>query len=288
MAVVDAHLHLFKSVSDEYPRDVLEPMTPADREESAETYLEVMDSAGVDRAVVVALSAHDHYLTYLNQHHPDRFATVGVIDDQATDQVADLERRIERSGLQGLRLFTLGDETKAPEDQPLFPLLEAMARHGVKVWFYANVQQVELLDRTLDLLPDLVVVMNHLGFCPNIWDEIVIDDDLRPRFDIALPPDSLDVVATLASRDNVYVHLSGMYAFSHEPYPYSDLQPVVDRLYQAFGSQRLLMASDYPWIYRNPGYPETLALVDHFLPDLSPAQRTAIRGGNAERLFTFS
>jgi len=288
MAVVDAHLHLFKAVSGQYPREVFEPMTPPDREENAEVFLQVMESAGVDRAVVVALSPHDDYLAHLHGKHSDRFATVGVIDEEAPDQVADLERRIEQSGLQGLRLFSLGDESLQPQELPLFPLLEAMARHGVKVWFYANVGQVRLLDRALDLLPDLVVVLNHLGFCPDIWDEIAIDDDLRPRFDIALPPDSLDAVTELARHPNTYVHLSGMYAFTHEAYPYADLQPVVDRIHGAFGSQRLLMASDYPWIFRNPGYPETLALVDHFLPGLAPAERADIRGGNAERLFTFA
>ena len=287
MAVVDAHLHLFKAVSDEYPRDTYPPMTPPERDEDAATYIEIMDSAGVDHSVIVALSAHDQYLGYLNRHHADRFATVGVIDEDAPDQVADLERRIDESGLQGLRLFNLGDEDVAPEDLPLFPLLEAMARHGVKVWFYSNTGQVELLDRVLGLLPELVVVMNHLGFCPNIWDEIAIDDDLRPRFDIELPPDSLDVVTRLARRENVYVHLSGMYAFTHEAYPYPDLQPVVDRIHSAFGSDRLLLASDYPWIRENPGYAETLALVDHYLRDLPDAERDAIRGGNAERLFRF-
>lgn len=287
MAVIDAHMHLFKAVSDDYPRDVFEPMTPADREEDAEAYLELMDKAGVDHSVIVGLSAHDEYLTHLNQNHRDRFATIGVVNDEAPDQVADLERRIEMSGIQGLRLFTLGDESVAPEDLPLFPLLEAMARLDVKVWFYANVQQVELLDRVLESLPDLVVVMNHLGFCPDIWDEIRIDEDLRPRFDIPLPPDSLDAVSRLARHENVYVHLSGMYAFTQEPYPYPDLQPVVDRIHGAFGSDRMLMASDYPWIKKNPGYVETLALVDHFLPALTEAERGAIRGGNAERLFSF-
>ena len=287
MTVVDAHLHLFKAVSDRYPRDVMAPMTPPDREENAEAYLKVMDSAGVDHCVVVALSSHDQYLADLHRNHPDRFATVGVIDEDAPDQVADLERRIEQSGLQGLRLFSLGDDSLAPQDLPVFGLLEAMARHRVKVWFYANVGQVGLLDRTLELLPDLVVVMNHLGFCPDIWDEIVIDDDRRPHFDIALPPDSLDAVTGLARHPNVYVHLSGMYAFTHEAYPYTDLQAVVDRIHGAFGSDRLLMASDYPWIHPNPGYSETLALIDHFLPGLPSVERDKIRGGNAERLFTF-
>ncbi|MFV2039060.1 MAG: amidohydrolase, partial [Acidimicrobiales bacterium] len=154
--------------------------------------------------------------------------------------------------------------------------------------FYANAAQVELLDRTLELLPELKVVMNHLGFCPNMSDEITIDDDLRPRFSVTIPPDSLEAVTRVAQRKHVYVHFSGMYAFSQEPYPYPGMAAMVEPIFAAFGPERLLMASDYPWIYRNPGYPETLALLDEHLPDLSDEERDLIRGGNAARLFSFS
>lgn len=288
MPVIDAHLHLFKRVSDEYPREVFEPMTPASREENVEAYMEVMDSAGVDMAVAVALSPHDQYLSFLHTTYPDRFATVAVIDDTAKDQVAELDRRIESCGLQGYRLFELGDPELEPEQLPLFPLLERMCNHGIKMWFYANVDQVELLDRTLELLPELTVVMNHMGFCPNISDEMVIDEDLRPRFSVSIPPDSLEVVERIARRKHVYVHFSGMYAFSQEPYPYPEMAAMVGPIYEAFGAERILIASDYPWIYRNPGYPETLALVDEHLPDISAHERSLIRGGNAARLFSFS
>lgn len=288
MPVIDAHLHLFKSVSDEYPREVFEPMTPTSREENAETYIKVMESAGVDKAVAVALSPHDQYLSFLHATYPDRFATVAVIDETAEDQVGELERRIETCGLQGYRLFALGDEQLDPEQLPLFPLLETMSRLEIKVWFYADAAQVDLLDRTLELLPELTVVMNHLGFCPSISSEMTIDDDLRPQFSVSIPPDSLEAVQRVSQREHVYVHFSGMYAFSRESYPYPEMAAMVGPIYEAFGPERILMASDYPWIYRNPGYPETLALVDEHLPDLSAEDRSLIRGGNAARLFSFS
>ena len=36
-----------------------------------------------------------------------------------------------------------------------------------------------------------------------------------------------------------------------------------------------------------PGYAETLALTDEYLPDISSEDRAAIRGGTALRLFSF-
>ena len=287
MPTIDGHLHVFEALSGQFPRDVFEPLTPPDRSAPVEALLAHMERAGVDRAVVVAVSHHDEYLKHVLATYPGRFAGVAVTAPDAPDPVTDLYRRVETMGIQGLRVFTLGDPDAQPESQPLFPLLAAMAELGVKLWFYAEVAQVILLDRILDLLPDLVVVMNHLGFCPSIWDEMRVDEHGRPRFGVALPPSSLDTVVGLARHPNVYVHMSGQYAFSQSPYPYSDLRPVVEHVYRSFGAGRMMWASDYPWIERVPGYVEILELVDHQLPAITVDERLAIRGGTADGLFRF-
>lgn len=288
MPTVDAHLHLFEAVSEQFPRDVFESLTPPDRSAPAEALLADMERTGVDQAVVVAVSHHDEYLQHVLATYPNRFAGVSVSAPDVADPVADLYRRVETLGIQGLRVFTLGDADAPPESQPVFRLLAAMAELRVKLWFYAEVAQVVLLDQMLDLLPDLVVVMNHLGFCPSIWDEMRVDEHGRPRFDVVLPPPSLDTVVALARHPNVYVHMSGQYAFSQTPYPYPDLRPVVERVYRAFGADRMMWASDYPWIESEPGYAPTLGLVDHHLPEITVDERLAIRGGTAASLFHFA
>ena len=290
MAVVDAHLHLFKAHSDAYPRLVVDDMAPAEREEAAGEFLEAMDGAGVDHAVVVPLSPNDEYLAEIQVDHPGKFAGVGVYDPEAEDGAGQVSRRAEQAGIQGLRFYGFGgEEGQAAESLDVFPVLEAMRELGLKVWFYGSPDQVRLLDHVLTLLPGLKVVLNHLGFCPDIWMELDIDEYRRPRFDIPLPPDSLDLIEQVAAAhpDDLYVHISGQYAFTRTPYPHPDLQEVVDRIYAAFGADRMLNASDWPWIKINPGYGEVLSLVDHYLPDLSTDERSAIRGGTALSLFTF-
>ncbi len=289
MPVVDAHLHLFKAVSDAYPRPVYESMTPPDREEAAEELLAAMASAGVDHAVVVALSEHDEYLRDVLRDHPGRFAGIGLFDFSEPDPVAQLERRVEATGMQGMRFYGLdADPGSDPESIAVFPALAAMAEHGLKVWFYGAPDQVAILDGVMDLLPDLQVVLNHLGFCPDITMELRVDDDGRPRFDVDLPPRSLELVERIAARHrNLYVVFSGLYAFTRRPYPYRDLGETARRIFRAFGAERMLMASDWPWIKDNPGYREILDLVDHHLPNLTKEERAAVRGGTAASLFTF-
>ena len=288
MDVVDAHLHLFKALSDDYPRAIFDIMAPPERSESAERLLEATDAAGVDRAIVCALSEHDRYLAEVLEEYPGKFAGVAVHDFADTDPLATLQRRID-AGIEGVRFYGLEGEPGAdPESLTAFPVLAAMRDAGMKAWFYGPPDQVALLGGCLSLLPGLKVVLNHLGFLPNMHLELRVDGARRPRFDMPSPPPGLEVVEALAAKHpSVHVHFSGHYAFSGSPYPYRDLQETTDRIYAAFGADRMLMASDWPWIREEPGYAETLGVIDHLLGNISAEERDMIRGGTAMSLFNF-
>lgn len=287
--VVDSHLHLFRRATDEFPRATFERMAEADREELAERLIEAMDQIGVDHAVVVPLSKEDHYLAEVLLTHAGRFAGIGVFDHDRPDDVRAIAARHAATGFQGLRFFGLqADESSTFDTLTSAPVLEYMARHGLVVWFYGDIVQLRALDRVMERLPELRVVLNHCGFLPDMHAEMKIDDHLRPHFDVQLPPPGLTAVEEMAARrPNLHVLISGFYAFSREPYPYADLTDVARRLLTAFGPARMLMASDWPWIRDEPGYARVLGLVDEFYPELSPADRALIRGGTAAHLFGF-
>ncbi len=288
MDVVDGHLHLFKALSDEYPRAIFDVMAPPERSETAARLLEAMDASGVDRAIFCALSPHDRFLAEVLDQYPGKFAGVAVHDFEDLDPLSTLRGRID-AGIEGVRFYGLeGEPGSDPESLAAFPVLAAMRDAGMKAWFYGPADQVALLDGCLDLLPGLKVVLNHLGFLPNMHLELRVDADRRPQFDMPLPPPGLEVVEALAAKHpSVHVHFSGHYAFSGAPYPYRNLQETTDRIYAAFGAERMLMASDWPWIRENPGYPETLGVIDQLLGGISSAERDMIRGGTAMSLFNF-
>src|SRR5262249_6238461 len=121
MTVVDAHAHVFAAVSARFPRDVHEDYFPAEAAATVEELLAEMEAAGVDRAVLVPVTAHDEYVAWCLEQHPGRFAAIGV---GATD--VDAYRRRREAGLQGLRLFALDDADA---------LLDELARQGDKLWF---------------------------------------------------------------------------------------------------------------------------------------------------------
>ena len=289
MPVIDSHLHLFRAVSESYPRTVYPGLAEADLDVPAEKLIALMENTGVDKAIVVPLGPEDHYLAEIIEQYPGWFAGVGVYDENAPNQAKNLDHRIKKSRIQGIRIGEVDVNSDTPDDPhqfSMFPLLEAMAERNLRVWFYAESSQVQLLEKVLDVLPELIVVFNHCGFMVSLTN-LAIDQYRRPHFTAEIPPPTLDLLGRLADRPNTYIHFSGQYAFSHDPYPYADMLPVADFIYNNFGPNRMLWASDFPWIVEQPGYPEQLALVDHLLPNLTQTERQQITGGTAASLFDF-
>ncbi|HUC15715.1 MAG TPA: amidohydrolase family protein [Acidimicrobiales bacterium] len=281
--IVDAHAHVFAAASERFPRAVHE-LYPAEMEVPVADLLAAMDRNGVSRAVLVALSPHDEYLAHCLEAHPGRFAAVGIWDPSSFS-LEIYRRRRDTVPLQGLRFFDLGDAAiDEVTDLAVFSLLEQMEADGTKLWFYSGQDQLALLDRVLERLPALTVVLNHLGFSPGT---LRIDEHGRPRFDEQLPPRHLALTCSLARHAGVHVLFSGHYAFSDVGYPYADLDGVVAALLDAYGPERLLFGSDFPWIRSEPGYAETVALVARQLGGLSADQRAAVLGTNAAAMFGF-
>jgi L-fuconolactonase len=259
-------------------------MYPAGLEAPVEDLLETLDQNEIHGAVVVPLSPHDEYLAECLANHPERLRGIGVLNPDRARDAGDARRRFAEVGLSGLRVFRLGDPaTASPQDLDAWPVLEVLQEVAGVLWLYVSAEELKLLPRVLDRLPELKVVLNHLGW--PLPGEFQIDELGRPSIPEHVPPPTLDTVRQLAGYEGVHVMFSGEYAFSSEAFPFSDLTGVVTSIYESYGAGRMMWASDYPWIREAPGYESQLSLVDHYLPDLSPGERQAIMGGTTGRLF---
>lgn len=274
--IVDAHVHVFLSHREDPERSV-DAIAPADRRAPIEALEEAMADAGVDRAVLVPLGPEDGYVARVRAEHRGRFAAVAVARAGQTDP-GEMADRLDRGGFAGLRMFDLPGD---PDDAPWMPLLSRLAADRRVLWAYPGADQLDTLAAVAARLPDLRILLNHSGFTQS---GIGVDDRGRPRIDTPVPQPSEPRMLALAAHPNVWVMASGAYAFSRQPYPYLDIAPLTRRLADAYGTGRLVWASDFPWIVDDPGYRACLELVDHHLPGLSKAEREAILGGNALRL----
>ncbi len=98
MSVIDAHLHVFRRYSEDYPRPIHAGLAEADREVLAEDLIKEMDKAGVEKAIVVPLGPEDHYVAEIQREYPGKFAAVGIFDATAKDQEENLDSVLLRAG----------------------------------------------------------------------------------------------------------------------------------------------------------------------------------------------
>ncbi|HTC12474.1 MAG TPA: amidohydrolase family protein [Acetobacteraceae bacterium] len=265
----DCHCHLFDPLR--YPYRAETPYRPSGQEiATLEQMNAVFAAYGVQRALLVQPnSGYDTDLSCMLDAiaaSEGQFKGVAVVplDISATELVALRGRGIVGVGFNPAGLGLAGYDGAGP-------LLEKLAALGLLL--QVQVQQ----DQILELL---VLLRTFPG-------RLLIDHCGRP--DIGLGIDALGFQALLAlgREGRTWVKLSGYAKFSREPWPHRDTWPFVLALKAAFGVERCLWASDWPFI-RAPervDYGPLVRLVAMLFP--ARDERARVFWGNAAELFGF-
>ncbi len=288
MDKVDAHVHIFARLSNEFPREV-SSLAPADKEATAEQLLREMDAAGIDRTVLIDMGGtriEDHrYVTHCVQKWPDRFTATGLVDGNDPDAPARLKELVEATGIEGIRIGDLGDPDAAgAEDLKAYTLFQCVDDLGININIYTGSANIACVEMLAGAFPNVNISLDHLGVMPTT--PSVVDRWGRPRFDNeSLPPATYPRIFDMARFPNVYIKVSGEYAFSKKPWPYEDMKPMVDQIYQAYGPERMMWCTDSPWILEEPGYRKLVDLIDFHLPPISKDEKDKIMGGTALKIW---
>ena len=120
--------------------------------------------------------------------------------------------------------------------------------------------------------------------------DIVIDHWGFPRAEPGAAPSSAlkfdekafgDLCALGRKHNNLYLKLSAHFRVSSQEAPHSDLQPRFDAAVDAFGADRLMWGSDFPFVQLNGGQRASLEAVRGFCVGAGGAGRLIGRDGAA-------
>jgi predicted TIM-barrel fold metal-dependent hydrolase len=115
---------------------------------------------------------------------------------------------------------------------------------------------------------------------------VAVDHMARIGFDGQIRAADLDALCRLAEHPQVHVKVSAFYALGRRQAPYLDLAPMIRRLRDAFGADRLMWGSDSPFQVASPHtYRDSIELIRSRLEFLSPAERRSMLQTTAQRLF---
>ena len=295
MPRIDAHGHVFAKVTREFPREA-GGNTPPEREETVEKLMTYMAGSNIDQAMLVQIGgtsvAQHAYLLHCLKAYPDRFLGIGLIPESAYGAPEEhMDRLSDGTGIVGFRLGMVGgppDPFDAVDVRTFatYPIWRHAAEKDLVLWLYVRAADAHLIAWLVDAFPQVRVVINHLGICPGLGKGRT-DRWGRPQIDIVPYNPAFHTTHRLSTYENVTMHLSGHYAFSKKPYPYPDLAGWHRNFLGSFGADRLMWATDFPWIYEEPGYDRLAGLIEETLPDIKPHEYEAIMGGTARRFLRF-
>ena len=93
-------------------------------------------------------------------------------------------------------------------------------------------------------------------------------------------------IAPLAAQEHVSCKLSGLITEAHwHGWDERDLLPYLDAALECFGPSRLLFGSDWPVCLLSGTYDQVCGLAGKAMASLSEAERDAVWGGNACRVY---
>jgi predicted TIM-barrel fold metal-dependent hydrolase len=229
----------------------------------------------VEKACVIAACDasqpnNNAFVAELCRAHPDRFTMLSELSPCGPDRDTLLDFTIEQWPALGFRHIVKVDE------QPETWLASADAGFWRRVDEARLFVAVNLAPHQSAQLPPLI------RRCPNVrW---MIDHMGRPRCGMSAA--DYQPVLDLARFPNVYVKVSGFYAFTADPaeYPYADLARFILALRDTYGAQRLLWASDAPCVLDYSSYAQSYRCLAH-VQGLSETDLLWILGRTARTLF---
>ncbi len=234
--IVDSQVHIWGADSPDRPWP---PGTAARAHRpvalGAAGLLGEMAEAGVDRAILVPPSYEgdrNDLVLGASTTWPDRFrAMVRVVLEQPMTQQA-LAAYVAQPGVLGIR-FTFH-----------LPAMRAQFEAGAADWFWPLAEALDIpvmmlpvgslarVDGIAARHPALRIAIDHFSHHRGLAE--------APHIDTA----EIDALVALARRPNVSVKASCLPFFSTDPYPFRDLEPMIRRVYDAYGPRRFFWGSD--------------------------------------------
>jgi predicted TIM-barrel fold metal-dependent hydrolase len=223
-----------------------------------------MDAAGVERAVIVPPTGRlNQFSLGVAAAHPGRFKGMAVLPLDKADSKQTVADWAERpTDMAGIRL------SFAPWRQPSWLadgtadwFWPAAEEQGIPIMVWAP-EQWPAVAAIADRHPGLRLIVDHMGLYVEVR-----DDEVAP---------AIEPVLDLASRPNVGVKLSALPCHSTQPYPFRNLHPSIERVFDAFGPERLFWGTD---MTRLPcPYVQALTMFTEELDFLGPEDLRLIMG----------
>jgi len=271
---IDAHQHFWKYNDRNYGWMGAD-MEKLKRDRLPADLAPLLEKTGIDGTIVVQARQcieETEWLLQLADENPFVRGVVGWVDLRSPQLELQLEHFCYHPRLRGVR-HVVHDE---PDDK--FMMRDDFIRGIGKLNRYGLTYDLLIFAKHLPVACELVgkfaeqaFVLDHVG------KPLIKDRKIEPwRRDIC----------RLASFQNVSCKLSGMVTEAdwHNWKP-EDFKPYMDVVLEAFGTDRLMVGSDWPVCTVAAEYEEVMRIASDYVQQLSPDEQAAVWAENAKKIY---
>ena len=287
--IIDTHMHVWAKKGSKrfpFPHPYDSNFDGPQHEGTVEMLIDDMDQHGCTHSVLVQVIFHGWDNTYIAdcvKRYPDRLRAHGLIDPTDPKVADKLEYWMKEHGLHGMRFSAIyyrdgrhgGDDwIDAPETHQLW---KTAARLGAIFNFFIAPEQLPKLATMVKAHPDVPVIIDHFS-------QLDLGEEN--------PEPNVRRLLAMAAYPSIRVKVSELSSVSKsKQYPFSDAWPMVKRVYEAFGPDRLLFGTGYPGTaraaYNRPTLDKDIDMIRKEFPFLTDEDREKILGRNAAALWGF-
>lgn len=275
MNAIDAHSHIWTPDTERYP------LAPGFRRANmdppsftAEELLQKMRTVGVKRTVLIQMSFYgfdNSYMLDSIRQYAGTFSGVAVIDQDGPQPAREM-RELKKRGVRGFRIY--------PKNRKIDDWLGS---DGMHTMFSVGAEERLAMCCLID--PDALPALDRM--CRDFPDTpVVIDHICRIGVSGTIEPADVKSLSDMARHKQVTVKVSAFYALGKKTPPYHDLIPLIRQVYDAFGPERLMWASDSPFqVVGGHTYRASIDLIRNGVDFLSEEDRQQLLYKTAERVF---
>lgn len=234
-----------------------------------------LNRAGIGGTVVVQARQsleETRWLLELAEQSKSILGVVGWVDLRASDVHLQLKKFAGNPKLVGVRHIVQSE----PDERFL-----------MQPDFHCGIAALE----EFDLAYDILIYAKHLPVAAEFVERFprqrfVLDHMAKPPIKSGSIEEWSRGICGLAAFPNVFCKVSGLVTEADwANWKVEEIAPYLDVVFDAFGLNRLMMASDWPVCLVAASYERALGVTTSYLERYPPESRTAILGGNAQRFW---
>jgi len=271
---IDTHQHFWRYRRDEYPW-IGPGMDALRRDYLPGEFEELMKPAGFGGSIAVQarqVLEETCWLLELADEHPFIRGVVGWVDLCGADLGRQLEAFARHPRLRGVR-HVVHDEV-----DDFFMLrkdfltgVSVLSGFGLVYELLVFPRHLSVASQLVGMFPGQVFVLDHIGKPP-------IREGLLEPWETG--------IRRLASFPSVFCKVSGMVTEAEwKSWKQEDLAPYLDVIFDAFGTNRLMVGSDWPVCTLAAPYDRVMRIAKEYLCRYGPDEQEMVLGGNACRAY---